>query len=169
MATTVVSYTRGSTYITNLHDGTVCYGLVGEMVVGGLTFDTIERFALKHLDFVHLAAQDYMSAVMYWHSKLGRVINPWNGTGPNSRQNNILIHRGTKPSHFEGCIGPGLLEKKGSANELIYAPEALELIWEMCGGVPDSKPKWSQNALQVVFRVTNEFPDRSTLTKNTGE
>jgi len=163
MATTVVTYTRGSTYIKNVSHGKTCHGLVGWMVVGGLTFQTIERFSKEGLDFVHLKPKDYMSAVMYWHSKLGRVINPWQGTGPNHQQNNILIHRGTKPSHFEGCIGPGFLDSKGSAFELTLSKASLELIWETCGGVPDSKPGLSKNPLRVVFRVTNAFPDRSTL------
>jgi hypothetical protein len=163
MATTVVSYTRGTTYISNISGGKTCYGLVGEMAVGGLLFETIERFSKEGLDFVHLKPQDYMLAIMYWHDRLGRVINPWAGNGPSKQQNNILIHRGTKPSHYEGCIGPGFLETKGSAFELTYAPESLEVIWETCGGAPGSKPGWSKNALQVVFRVTNEFPERSTL------
>src|SRR5207253_10383463 len=46
MATTVVSYTRGSTYIKEIRNGKTLYGLLGDMVVGGLAFDTIERFSL---------------------------------------------------------------------------------------------------------------------------
>ena len=85
MATPVVTFRRGSTYISNISDRKTCYGLVGELAVGGLLFDTLERFVLKDLDFVHLTPRDYMKAVMYWHSRLGRAINPWNGTGPNDR------------------------------------------------------------------------------------
>ena len=172
MATTVVTYTRGTTYIKEIKDGKTLYGLLGDLVVGGLAFDSIERFNLHHGDFVHLKPQDYMSAVMYWHSKLGRVINPWNGTGPSDKQNNILVHAGgkygAKPHHFEGCIGPGFLEKKGKVCDLSLTRESMEVIWETCGGAPGSKPGWSKNALQVVFRVDNDFPDRATLTENTG-
>ncbi len=147
MATPVVTYERGSHYIKNISGSKTCYGLVGELGVGGLLFQTLERFQLSGLDFVHLKPQDYTTAVMYWHPKLGRVINPWNGLGPNAQQNNILIHRGTKPSHFEGCIGPGFLETKGNAQELSLSPESLELVWELCGGAPGDKPAWSKKAL----------------------
>lgn len=168
MATPVITYSRGSSYIKNVSGDKTCYALVGELAVGGLLFETLERFTLTGMDYVHLRAQDYMSAIMYWHSKLGRVVNPWAGTGPTSKQNNILVHRGTKPSHFEGCIGPGFLEKKGDAYTLSLAPESLEVIWETCGGAKGSKPAWGKDALHVVFRVANDFPDRSTLSENTG-
>lgn len=168
MAIKVVSYTRGTTYVTNISGGKTAYGLVGTLWIGGLAFDTLERFALDGIDFVHLAAKDYSGAVMYWDSKRSRVLNPWNGYGPNSRQNNILVHTGTKPSHFAGCIGPGFLEKRGSSQELSYSPESMELIWENAGGAPGSKPGWSKTALKVVFRVENAFPDRKTLKPHTG-
>ena len=46
MATPVVTYTRGSTYISDISGGKTCYGLVGQLAAGGLLFDTLERFAL---------------------------------------------------------------------------------------------------------------------------
>ena len=171
MATTVITYTRGSTYISEYHDGTYYYGLIGTLTVGGLKFDSLENFNLnrKTVDTVHLKAQDYISAVMYWHTNLKcYVINPWNGTGPNDKQNNILVHSGSRPSDFAGCIGPGFLARAGTPNSLSLSRASLKLIWENCGGAPDNKPEWSKNALQVVFRVTNDFPDRKTVTKSTG-
>jgi len=172
MATPVVTYTRGSTYIKNISDGKTCYALLGDIVVVGLAFDAIERFNLTGLDFVHLNPRDYMPAVMYWNEGQGRVINPWNGYGPTKKQNNILVHAGSKygakPSNFEGCIGPGSLETKGKAYELSLSPESMEVIWDNCGGTPGSKPGWNKDALQVCFRVANEFPDRKTLTKSGG-
>jgi len=143
MVATVLAYTRGSTYIKNVSGGKACYGLVGELQVHGYLFETIERFSLDGLDFVHLKAQEYSGAVMYWHSTLGRVLNPWNGLGPNAQYNNILVHRGTKPSSFEGCIDPGFLEMRGSAQELTLSKESMEIIWEQCGGKPNAKPGWS--------------------------
>lgn len=170
MATTVVTYTRGSTYLSELSNGTHYYGLIGTLTVGGLEFDSLENFDLniKNIDTVHLKARDYTSAVMYWHTKLNcYVINPWNGTGI-GKQNNILVHSGATPSDFEGCIGPGFLAAAGTPNYLSYSKASLIVIWETCGGASGSKPVWSKNALQVVFRVTNDFPDRKTLTKSTG-
>src|SRR5262245_25359767 len=171
MATTVVTYTRGSTYISENSDGTSYYGLIGTLTVGGLEFDSLENFDLniKNVDTVHLKPRDYMSAVMYWHTKLKcYVINPWNGTGPTHKQNNILVHSGSTPSDFAGCIGPGFLAVAGTPNSLSYSKASLQVIWETCGGAKGSKPESSKNGLQVVFRVSNDFPDRKTVTKSTG-
>lgn len=169
MATTVVSYERGTTYVTNIADSDTCYALVGSLWVGGLAFDTLERFSLKKKpDFVHLSAKDHTTAVMYWHSKLGRVINPLNGTGTSKLYNNILVHAGSKPSHYKGCIGPGFLEKHGDSQRLSLAKESMELIWEQCGGAPGVKPEWSRSALSILFRVENAFPDPSSCTPHRG-
>jgi hypothetical protein len=171
MATAVVTYERGTTYITNISDSETCHAVTGSLMVGGLMFDTIERYKPKGVDFVHLVQRDY-NGVMYWHASKGRVINPWNGYGPNAKQNNILVHRGVRPSHFEGCIGPGFLGKGGKDPTLPSAPDVMadgpicmELIWENCGGAPNSKAGWSATALKVTFRVANAFPDRATLKK----
>lgn len=169
MATAVVIYERGTTYITNISDSKTCYAVTGSLTVGGLRFDTIERFAKTGEDFVHLVARDY-DAVMYWLASKGRVLNPWNGYGPSEKQNNILVHRGERPSWFEGCIGPGRLGKGGKNPALPSAPDVLadsvlcmEQIWENCGGAPGAKPAWSNKALKVTFRVANAFPAPASL------
>lgn len=111
-------------------------------------------------------------SVMYWHESKGRIINVWNGYGPNKQQNNILVHRGAQPSWFEGCIGPGFLGKGGKDPSAPSAPDVMadgpicmEVIWENCGGVAGAKPGWTANALKVTFRVANAFPERATLKK----
>lgn len=165
---TVVTYSRGAKYISDVSGGKTCYGLLGTLAVGGQSYDTVERFVLTGMDYVHLAAQDYPTAVMYWHAKLGRIINPWNGYGPNSKQNNILVHRGTHPSWFEGCLGPGKLTAAGGAFSIAGGEEAMEMVWTLCGGASGDKKGWTAKALKVAFRVTNAFPERSGLTAHTG-
>lgn len=169
MATSAVIYERGTTYVTNISGGKTCYGLVGEIWIGGLCFETLERFSLKDkVDFIHLAKGDYAGAVMYWDTKRGRVLNPWNGAATSKQLNNILVHRGSRPSHFEGCIGPGFLESRGTARELSYSPEAMEVIWGTAGGAPGDRTGWTRTALKVHLTVKNAFPDRATLTPHTG-
>lgn len=171
MARKLVTYERGTTYVSNIVSGsTPCYGLVGTLWIGGLAFDTLERFELdlKTKDYVHLPKGDYLRAVMYWHSGKKRVIHPWAGKAPSQKQENILIHAGTKPSHFEGCLGVGFLEKAGSAQELRYDKESLELIWEQAGGVPGKQEGWNASSPIVLFKVLNAFPDRKALRPHSG-
>ena len=54
MATAVVTYERGTTYITNISGGKTYYAATGSLWVGGLRFDTIERYDPIGLDLVHL-------------------------------------------------------------------------------------------------------------------
>ena len=104
MTTPIVTYERGTSYVTNVAGGATCYGLVGKMVCAGTTFATFERFSMRAndptQDFPHLDAGDYATAVMYHHARLGRIINPYNGYGPSKRLNNVLVHAGTVPSHL---------------------------------------------------------------------
>src|SRR5438552_2452791 len=112
MATPVVFYTRGTTYVSNVSKGQTYYALIGTLTAPGLEFDSLENFDLNinYVDTVHLKPRDYPSAIMYFHSRLKcYVINPWNGTGPGIQENEILVHSGSVPSDFEGCIGPGLM------------------------------------------------------------
>jgi hypothetical protein len=164
MARPVVTYERGSTYISHVSAGKTCCGLVGTLTVGGLAFDTIERFDMTSVpDFVHLPAGDFARAVMYWHAAKKRIIHPWAGKGPTQKQENIFVHKGSLPAHFEGCIGVGFLSRAGNAFELQRADIALEVIWETVGGVPGQKEGWNASSPHVVLRVTAPFPDRKTL------
>jgi hypothetical protein len=47
----------------------------------------------------------------------------------------ILIHAGSKPSHFEGCIGVGDKAPKG----LSMSSERLEKVFELLGGFKEGK------------------------------
>ncbi len=168
-APVVITYTRRATYISDVSGGKTCYGLLGTLVIAGRSYDTVERFALTGLDYVHLGAQSYAkTAVMYWHAKLGRIINPWNGHGPNPKQNNILVHRGTHPSWFEGCIGPGKLMGTAGKYSISGGVEAMEAIWTTCGGKVGDRTGWTAKAITVDFTVTNPFPERSGLKPHTG-
>jgi hypothetical protein len=165
MARPVVTYERGSTYVSHVSGGKTCCGLVGTLTVTGMAFDTIERFDKTSVpDFVHLPARDFPRAVMYWHPAKKRIIHPWAGEGPSQKQENIFVHRGSKPAHFEGCIGVGFLTRAGNAFELQRDELALEIIWEAVGGRPDNKDGWDKHAPRLVFRVTAPFPDRTKLT-----
>ncbi|WP_426956422.1 hypothetical protein [Muricoccus radiodurans] len=172
MATHVVSYQRDTSYVTNISKGATCYAVLGTMTVGGTTFRTFERFSMMadrpENDFPHLAPGDYTTAVMYWHGKLGRVINPYNGTGPSKRYNNVLVHAGSRPSHFEGCIGPGTLEGAGVTAKMTRGDQAMAFIWKSCGGNAADKKGWSIRALKVLLRVENAFPGKAGLTLYTG-
>jgi hypothetical protein len=165
MAATVITYERGSATIENVADGKTCFGLVGTLSVGGFAFDTIERIGGGVTPFVNLKPKDYPMSTMYWHPSKGRVINPYKGPGASAQMNNILVHKGSVPSHFEGCIGPGFLESKGSKHHLSLSKESMEIIWEQCGGAPGVKPAGSVKPMLIVtFRVVGEMPKKSATT-----
>ncbi len=164
MARPVITYERGSTYISHVSkkSGTCC-GLVGTLTIAGLTFDTLERFDMTPRDYVHLPAGDFARAIMYWHSEKARIIHPWAGDAPSEKQENIFVHKGSLPADFEGCIGVGFLTRAGSAFALQRSESALEDIWKLVGGVPKQKEGWNAKSPRVVLRVTAPFPDRKTL------
>lgn len=97
-----------------------------------------------------------------------RVIHPWAGKATNQKQENILVHHGSKPSHFDGCIGVGFLEKAGSALKLRYHSEALEVIWQQAGGKPGVTEFWNAASPRISFRVAHAFPARGSLKPHLG-
>jgi hypothetical protein len=112
---------------------------------------------------------------MYWHTKEKepkknkyRVIQPWGGLAKTQNQENILVHYGTRPHHFKGCIGVGFLERAGSHHELRYDRQSLEVIWEHAGGKPGSREFWNVSSPRIVFRVLNAFPNIETLKPHSG-
>jgi hypothetical protein len=165
MAATVIRYERGDEYVENVYTdkqddpktgktistAKTAHGLVGTLRVGAYTFTTLERMD----GYVHMKPGEYQMSSMYDENHTGGthgiVVNPWLGktAEANPKMRNILIHSGAVPSHFEGCIGPGILVN----NELKYSPEAMALIWEQCGG------KDRKKSIIVTLRVEGEMPD----------
>ena len=162
-AATVIRYERGNEYVENVYthvgkdkDGKEfktakkAHGLVGTLWVGGYAFDTLERMD----GYVHMKPGDYAMSSMYDEDQTGGthgiVVNPWLGktSEANAQLRNILVHKGAKPSDFEGCIGPGFLEN----DRLTYSKQAMEIIWEQCGGRDRSK------SIIVTLRVSGEMP-----------
>jgi hypothetical protein len=166
MAATVIIYERGDTYVENSYDAVTkdakgkevkskktAHGLVGKLTVGGNEFDTLERMD----GYVKLAAGEYPMSSMYVDTKRGKVVNPWLGAAleKNPQYRNILIHAGQVPSHFEGCIGVGVLLN----GELSDSPASMEKVWELCGGTV------SKGDPIVTVRVVGEMPDIADCTK----
>jgi hypothetical protein len=145
-AATVITLKRGDQYVEDRESGELAHGLVGELWVHGLCFDAIERMdGYVALD----GGQDYPWSSMYWHKRLGcYVVNPWhkkkNKAGEHAQ---ILIHKATVPSHLEGCIAPGIFD----GSKLTLSREAMEVIWEQCGGKPGFKAE--KPPLVVTLRV----------------
>jgi hypothetical protein len=174
MAATVIRYERGDEYVENVYPHVTkdpksgkeiktdktAHGLVGTLWVGGYAFDTLERMD----GYVCLKPGEYTMSSMYDEAHTGGthgiVVNPWLGkTAEGNKQlRNILIHKGSVPSHFEGCIGPGFLE----ANQLTYSRESMEIIWEQCGGRDRKK------SIIVTLRVEGEMPALSACRKYAG-
>lgn len=134
-----VKYVRGSTYVKNEYStgqgGTaVAHGLVGELWVHGLMFDTIERMD----GYMHMqGGKTYRNSSMYWFGKYGAyVINPWLGKAAEATKKNILFHPANYPSHLEGCVSLGFLNPQGVLEQSKYS---LDVVWEQCGGRPGAK------------------------------
>ena len=68
----------------------------------------------------------------------------------------ILVHRGMRPSDYEGCIGAGWIEDKKT---LSYADEAMEYIYGLIGGGKIA------TAPEVTFKVVGVMPDIKTITE----
>ena len=66
----------------------------------------------------------------------------------------ILVHSGTYPSEYEGCIGAGWIEDKKT---LRYADEAMEYIYGLIGGGKLS------TAPELTFKVVGVMPDIKTI------
>ena len=94
MTASVIRYVRGNTFVKNIQ-GTggiakTCHGLVGELWIGGLCFDAIERMD----GYINMTGgSDYSNSTMYWNAHYGSyVINPWLGRAvEKTRKANILF------------------------------------------------------------------------------
>ena len=137
-AATIITYTRGSTYVRNLISGagasaTYAHGLVGKLEVGGHSYDTVERMD----GYVCMqGGETYGNSTIYWHKHYTYVINPWLGKDAEAtKKKNILFHKGSRPSHFEGCVGVGRLV----GDELTEGAATFLKIWELAGGAKGVK------------------------------
>jgi hypothetical protein len=149
---TVLTYTRGSTYVRNITSGsgataTYAHGLVGTLEVGGHRFDTVERMN----GYVCMAGDEtYANSAMYWHKKYSYVINPWLGKDAEAtKKKNILFHRGSRPSHFEGCVGVGTLV----GDQLTGGTDTFRKIWELVGGAKGAQTGQVVVSLKVVGKM----------------
>jgi hypothetical protein len=160
-ATTVIIYKRGDQYVKNqfkkeeedkktkkqITVTKTAHGLVGEMWVHGLCFETIERMD----GYVCLDGGKDYSAALFWHNNLDcYVIFPRHTKRTLSGQSaGIFVHKASFPSHLEGCIAPGFFEGK----TLTLSRYSMEVIWEQCGGKAGVKNK----QIEATFRVEGDM------------
>jgi len=166
----VLTYKRGKTYVQNLYhkkdadkkpmfkDGKpvmeMAHGLVGELWVHGLQFETIERMD----GYMHMkGGQTYHASKIYWHGKYGSyVVNPALGDQEKTK-GNILMHPATVASHLEGCVTIGFFNTKGVLEDSKYC---LDVLWEQAGGAAGAKT----GEIAVTLVVEGDMPARSACT-----
>jgi hypothetical protein len=153
MAATVVTYIRGDKYVSNIPKSGVAaaHGLVGELLVGGKAYRTIERMD----NYMAMAGgRTYTNSTMYWFSKYDSyVINPWLGVEAEKKKYNILFHPAGVPSHLEGCVGVGSLDAAGRMSD---SKASFSQIWEACGG----KAGQTKGQIVITLRVEGEMKRR---------
>ncbi len=155
-----VTYKRGKTFVKNESStgqgGTaVAHGLVGELWVHGLMFETIERMD----GYMHMqGSKTYRNSSMYWFGKYGSyVINPWLGREVEKVKKNILFHPANHPSHLEGCVSLGFLSPQGI---LESSKHSLDVVWEQCGGRPGAR----SGQVVMTLAVEGDMPAKSACT-----
>jgi len=159
-AATIITYTRGSTYVRNLISGagasaTYAHGLVGKLEVGGHSFDAFERMdGFMTMD----GDKTYQNSQMHWHTDLRYVINPWLGKEPEKTKYNILFHNATVPSELKGCVTAGKLV----GQKMTESTATFTEIWRLVGGKKGSKePK---DAVTVTVKVVGQMKRLSACT-----
>jgi hypothetical protein len=127
----------------------VAHGLVGELWIHGLMFETIERMD----GYMHMKGdKTYTNSTVGWHDNYESfVINPWLGKKEEEKKFNILFHPGGVASHVEGCIAVGVFNAKGVLEDGKYC---LDVIREQAGGASVSKTK----SLIVAVKVEGDMP-----------
>jgi hypothetical protein len=171
MSATVITYKRGKSYVQNTYvvkdratkepvmkDGkpvtAVAHGLVGELWVHGLMFQTIERMD----GYMRMkGGKTYYNSSLYWMAKYNSfVINPWLGEDE-KKQGNILLHPGGVASHVEGCVAVGFFNPKGVLEESKWC---FEVLRDQAGGaaLPRDTP------VVVSLAVEGEMPALSACT-----
>lgn len=161
----VITYTRGGEVVD---ETTAAWAIRGTLEAGGHNFDTIERaggyVALK--PGTYLAFMEQSAAHGIWTDATGKIIPAKDAattqgakfTGrrqlrPQHSQTNskgakarILVHAGSKPSHFIGCIGVG--EK--SSTGLTKSGASMNELFKLLGGYQEGKA--------VYLKVVGEPP-----------
>lgn len=150
----VITYSRGTEVVD---EATGAWAIRGTMEVGGHRFDTIERaggyVALKPGSYLAFMEQSRNHGI--WTDANGKAVAAKDAptttgakfTGrmqlrPQHSQTNskgakaaILVHAGSKPSHFLGCIGVG--EK--STGGLEKSGASIAALFKLLGGYREGK------------------------------
>jgi hypothetical protein len=160
MSTAIITYKRGDRYVKNTYavkdsngapvtkDGkavtAVAHGLVGELWIHGLQFETIERMD----GYMHMkGGQTYHNSGIYWHEKYKSfVINPELGKEQEKKKYNILMHPGSQPSHLQGCVAVGFFNANGKLED---SRSCFDVLREQAGGAGVPKEKWVTLTLVV--------------------
>jgi hypothetical protein len=130
----VLTYTRESRVIKEF--GSTAEARSGWLSAGAFAFDTLERLN----GYVRLDPGTYRCRMETSKSHPGRhQIRPLNHNKmtKGGTKAAILIHQGSRPSHFEGCIGIGFYD--GSGNQLTDSKICMELLFDQCGGFEEGK------------------------------
>ncbi|HEV7263749.1 MAG TPA: hypothetical protein VGN83_02355 [Falsiroseomonas sp.] len=140
----LITYKRGKTFVKNAYhmkgadkkplykDGKAvmqtAHGLVGELWIHGLMFETIERMdGYMHME----GGKSYRNSTLYWNAYYGSyVVNPWLGAQEKIK-GNIMMHPASQASHLEGCVTVGFLNPNGVLEDSKYC---LDVLWEQSGG-----------------------------------
>jgi hypothetical protein len=143
---TTIYYERGTDIVRE--KGKRAIAVRGTLVVRGHTFDTIERAG----GYVYLqaSATSYLCHMEESHKFKGRhQIRPVH-TIHNAKNQlaNILIHAGSVPSNFEGCIGVGI----ESAQGLRDSRACMAQLFDLLGGFQAGASVW----LQVTGDMTED-------------
>ncbi|NGM18750.1 hypothetical protein G3576_01910 [Roseomonas stagni] len=160
MSTAIFTYRRTDRFVKNTYtkkdssgnplikDGkpvtAVAHGLVGELWVHGLQFETIERMD----GYMHMkGGQTYHNSAIYWHDKYKSfVINPALGKEQEKTKGNILMHPGSQPSHLQGCVAVGFFNANGKLEGSKYC---FDVLREQAGGAGVSKDQFVTLTLVV--------------------
>jgi hypothetical protein len=160
MSTAIITYKRTDRFVKNTYtvkdkDGqpkmaggkpvtAVAHGLVGELWVHGLMFETIERMD----GYMHMkGGQTYYGSAIYWHEKYKSfVINSALGDTQEATKGNILMHPGSRPSHVQGCIAVGFFDANGLLTDSKYC---FDVLRDQAGGASAPKEAWVKLTLVV--------------------
>jgi hypothetical protein len=167
MSSATILYKRGNTFVQNRYqvkdkdkkplfkDGKpvmeTAHGLVGELWIHGLMFETIERMdGYMHME----GGKTYRNSTIYWMNHYGSyVVNPWLGAAEKTKSN-ILMHPATQASHLEGCVTVGFLNPQGVLEDSKYC---LDVLWDQCGGRSGAK----EGHVVMTVEVEGAMPSRS--------
>ena len=159
MSTAIVTYKRTDRFVKNsytvkdsngnavMKDGkpvtAVAHGLVGELWIHGLQFETIERMD----GYMHMkGGRTYPASAIYWHERYKSfVINP-GLEEQEKKKGNILMHPGSQPSHVQGCVAVGFFNANGKLEDSKYC---FDVLREQAGGAGVSKEQWVTLTLVV--------------------